>query len=271
MAEKHSVTLVLTPSSVSFRQAPSPSGVSGSLMTTLSAIAASSLASRSIPSVSVATTSALTSPSTSAQISRIMSAKSRFSLAARLGLVVTPSSTPHRLISVISARLAVSRNSFTAGSGTGRPTRAVPRAWRRGRGVHRRTSRARRFVTRSICGKPEGFGDAEHGDPTGPTAGVPGGESPRRRRRGTAASYSPPWAPHAVLGDRAVTREPAAAVGTDHGSGEVDHGRVRLEAVPGRERVDLLELTSVDVADDRRDRRPGTRQPRVHPRRHGAR
>jgi hypothetical protein len=83
------------------------------LTTTLSAIRLSSIASVSMLSRSVATTSALTSPSTSAQMPAIISRNSRPSLAASVGFVVTPSSTPQALISVMSSRLAVSRKSLT--------------------------------------------------------------------------------------------------------------------------------------------------------------
>jgi hypothetical protein len=86
--------------------------VSGSLIVTLSDTARSGSASASIPAVSVATTSALTSPSTIAQISASISVKSRFSFAASDGFVVTPASTPHDAISRISSTLALSMKSF---------------------------------------------------------------------------------------------------------------------------------------------------------------
>src|SRR5437762_7045904 len=56
--EKHSVTLVLMPSPASRRTATMPASSIGILTTMLSAILASCLPSRTIPSVSTATTSA---------------------------------------------------------------------------------------------------------------------------------------------------------------------------------------------------------------------
>ena len=94
LAEKHSVTLTIVPSSVSVLQAFSPSTVSGTLTAILSAILASISASRIMPSWSVATTSAETGPSTMAQISAMTSRMLRPDLGISEGLVVTPSSRP---------------------------------------------------------------------------------------------------------------------------------------------------------------------------------
>ncbi len=110
--EKQSVTLTIVPSPVSARQAFSPSGVSGTLIATLSPTLRSTSASRSMPSQSSATTSAETGPATTAAISRSTSRKSRPDLWTRLGLVVTPSSSPVAASSRISAISAVSAKNF---------------------------------------------------------------------------------------------------------------------------------------------------------------
>src|SRR5690349_21906069 len=62
---------------------------------------------------SVATTSALLSPSTIAQILRTCSSRGRPSLAIKVGLVVTPSTMPQEAPFFNSSRLAVSRKNFT--------------------------------------------------------------------------------------------------------------------------------------------------------------
>ena len=67
--EKHSVTLTITPSLRSSRQAARPSQVSGTLMVMFLAILVKIFASASMPAVSVASTSALTGPDTLPQIS----------------------------------------------------------------------------------------------------------------------------------------------------------------------------------------------------------
>src|SRR5262245_27343455 len=65
-----------------------------------------------MPSKSVATTSRLTSPGTTEQISSTRGRNGRFSLAINEGLVVTPSTTPSATPSLISLMLAVSRKIF---------------------------------------------------------------------------------------------------------------------------------------------------------------
>jgi len=71
--EKHRVTLTITPRSLNARQVLRPSGVSGTLMAILGAMAESTSASASMALVSVAVTSALTGPVTTEQISAITS------------------------------------------------------------------------------------------------------------------------------------------------------------------------------------------------------
>src|SRR5579885_1748859 len=111
--ENTSVTLVRIPSSRSNRTAWIPAGVMGTLTTMFGCQEASSRASRSMPSVSVETTSALTTPPlSSSHASRISSRNGRPSRAARVGLVVMPSSTPSAVAWRISSRLAVSRKIF---------------------------------------------------------------------------------------------------------------------------------------------------------------
>ena len=107
-AVKHSVTLTMWPSSESALQALSPSQVSGTLTAMLGAISARCLPSRIMPSASAATTSALTGPSTSSQISRVTSAMSRPDLRISEGLVVTPSTMPSSCSSRMAAMSAVS-------------------------------------------------------------------------------------------------------------------------------------------------------------------
>src|SRR5947207_2410746 len=90
----------------------SPSLVSGHLTTALVAICASSSPSLTMPSKSTATTSRLTSPGTTEQISSTSGRNGFFSLAMSDGLVVTPSTTPMATPSLISATFAVSRKIF---------------------------------------------------------------------------------------------------------------------------------------------------------------
>src|SRR3984957_11201962 len=137
-AEKHSVTLTIVPSDVSFLQARSPSGVSGTLIVTFFAISRRIAASRIMPSYSVAATSALTGPGTVAQISRIMSVNFLSVFATRDGLVVTPSSNPLAASDLISAGWAVSTKNFIVDLREGPTelfnldsTRRVPRQPRR--------------------------------------------------------------------------------------------------------------------------------------------
>src|SRR5690606_11669408 len=68
---------------------------------------------RTMPSASRDTTSALTSPSTMSQISRICSSMGLPSRAISDGLVVTPSTIPQAAPAFRSSRLAVSRKNFT--------------------------------------------------------------------------------------------------------------------------------------------------------------
>src|SRR5215470_16051164 len=93
-----------------------PSLVSGHFTTALGATCDSSSPSFTMPSKSVATTSRLTSPGTTEQISSTSGRKGRFSLAISDGLVVTPSTTPSATPSLISLRFAVSRKIFIASS-----------------------------------------------------------------------------------------------------------------------------------------------------------
>ena len=114
--EKQRVTFVLMPSPASRRTATMPASSIGILTTMLSAIWASCLPSRTIPSVSTATTSAETGPSTSEQISFSTSRGSRSPacLARSEGLVVIPSIKPAWAAQLMSLRLAVSRKNFMA-------------------------------------------------------------------------------------------------------------------------------------------------------------
>ena len=89
-----------------------PSSVHGTLTTMFSWSAAQRMPSTTMPSTSVAMTSAEMGPSTVLQISRRISSGSPFSLASRLGFVVTPSTTPRVTASRISLRFAVSRKIF---------------------------------------------------------------------------------------------------------------------------------------------------------------
>ena len=95
VGEKHSVTLVRMPRAESAFVAFSPSGISGTLTTTLGWMPASRSPSSTMPSASSAVTSALIGPSTMEQISSITSSNTRPERAMRDGFVVTPSITPH--------------------------------------------------------------------------------------------------------------------------------------------------------------------------------
>src|SRR2546428_2083988 len=112
--EKHSVTLVLMPASARRRTATLPASSIGIFTTMLSAILASSLPSRTMPSASRATTSADTGPSTREQISLRTSrgSKSPACFAKSDGLVVIPSINPAWAAQLMSLRLAVSRKNF---------------------------------------------------------------------------------------------------------------------------------------------------------------
>src|SRR5262245_11150236 len=108
----------MVPSAVRARQALRPSQVSGTFTVTFLAILARARPSRSIPARSVAATSALTGPATAAQISAMISRKSRLALATSDGLVVTPSTRPVAANSLISATSAVSTKNFIAAFST---------------------------------------------------------------------------------------------------------------------------------------------------------
>src|SRR5690606_16607859 len=93
----------------------SPSSMSGTLTTMLSATRASSRPSRTMASASVATTSALTGPSTMRQISARISRGSPSgpaAFASREGFVVMPSMSPASTARRTSLRSAVSRKIF---------------------------------------------------------------------------------------------------------------------------------------------------------------
>src|SRR5690606_15388113 len=116
--EKQSVTLTAIPSARNARHARRPASISGTLITMLSAIFASSRPSRSIACVSVATTSALIGPSTTRQISARISRGSPpepAAFARSEGFVVTPSIRPASAARRISVRSALSRKSFILG------------------------------------------------------------------------------------------------------------------------------------------------------------
>src|SRR5438552_12033999 len=89
-----------------------PSLVSGHFTTAFGATCANSSPSFTMPSKSVATTSRLTSPGTMLQISSTSGRNGRFSLAISDGFVVTPSTTPMAMPSLISLTFAVSRKIF---------------------------------------------------------------------------------------------------------------------------------------------------------------
>src|SRR5882762_2907032 len=111
--EKTRVMLTRIPSLASTLSARTPSGIMGILTTMFGCHVAISRPSRRIPAVSVDTTSAFTTPSfTILQISKMCSRKGRFSLAIRVGLVVTPSITPSATPCRISSKFAVSRKNF---------------------------------------------------------------------------------------------------------------------------------------------------------------
>ena len=124
MAEKQSVTLVGTPSSVSARVALRPSGMSGTLMTTLGWIFASGFACATMPSASSAVTSADTGPSTMPQISSTTSSNTRPDFLMSEGFVVTPSITPQAAYVRMASTSAVSRKMrmVRASRGVGQPT-----------------------------------------------------------------------------------------------------------------------------------------------------
>src|SRR5512144_240928 len=107
------------PSPLRYFTALSPSLVSGHLTTTLGATCTSSLPSFTMPSKSVATTSRLTSPGTTLQISSTSGRKGRFSLAMSEGLVVQPSTRPMATPSRSSATFALSRKIFIPSSVSG--------------------------------------------------------------------------------------------------------------------------------------------------------
>src|SRR5262245_9967318 len=112
VGEKMSVMFTRWPSAVSTLVALRPSTVQGHFTTMFLCSEAQCRPSRTMPSTSVATTSAEMGPSTVLQISSRISSGSPLSLARRLGLVVTPSTTPRAAPSRISFRLAVSRKIF---------------------------------------------------------------------------------------------------------------------------------------------------------------
>ena len=113
LAEKHSVTLTMRFMSLRIeRQAFRPSSVSGTLMQTFSAIFDSVSASFIMAEYSVATTSAETGPSTMSQICFVTSAILPPDLRISDGFVVTPSSRPSSLSSLISLMSAVSTKNF---------------------------------------------------------------------------------------------------------------------------------------------------------------
>src|SRR5690242_6036992 len=115
-AEKTSVTFTRMPRSVRRRVALRPSGISGHFTTTFRWMRASRSPSSSMPVAFVLTTSALTGPSTIAQISRSTVSKSRPVFATSDGFVVTPSRMPQLCASRISATSAVSMKSFMPAS-----------------------------------------------------------------------------------------------------------------------------------------------------------
>ena len=90
----------------------SPSSMQGILTTMFSWSEARCRPSSIMPSASVATTSPEMGPFTVLQISTRMASGSPVSFASRLGLVVTPSTTPRAAASRISSRFAVSRKIF---------------------------------------------------------------------------------------------------------------------------------------------------------------
>jgi hypothetical protein len=115
VALKHSVTLVLMPSSAQILVAFRPSAISGILTTMLGRSAASSRASFIISSQVVETTSAETGPLTTSQISSSTSRNLRPVLATSDGFVVTPSTRPMAAASLISRTSAVSMKNCTSG------------------------------------------------------------------------------------------------------------------------------------------------------------
>ena len=132
--ENTSVTLVRIPSAASRLPASRPAGVIGTLTTAFGAMPASRSPSSYIGAASGSVVSSEMSPSTSARISFQTASGSPPSLTTSEGLVVTPPSTPHRLISRISSMLAVSRNSLMPSSPAVRAVCALRDP--RGRAVH---------------------------------------------------------------------------------------------------------------------------------------
>src|SRR6476659_582831 len=100
------------PSSRSCLTVFSPSGIIGIFTTTLVPNFVNLCASSIIPSVSIPTTSSLTGPLISFVIFLIISAGCPFSLDKRVGLVVTPSTTPISLYRFMDSIFAVSRKIF---------------------------------------------------------------------------------------------------------------------------------------------------------------
>src|SRR5690625_2384841 len=103
------VTFVLIPSFDRMFTDSKPASVIGILTTTFGAHVAIFLASSTISSTVSPITSALTGPSTILHISLIVSSKFLFSFAIIVGFVVIPSTSPKRLIRLISSMFAVSK------------------------------------------------------------------------------------------------------------------------------------------------------------------
>src|SRR5581483_9439719 len=122
-----------------------------------------------MPALSVEVTSALMSPSTMLQISRMCSSNGLPSLAISDGLVVTPSTMPQLAPLRSSSRLAVSRKNFTHTVYQNRFILILKDHSRNGSaGVHRHTD-------------PVPFRPAVRADAVGPAApGTVGGRPPRR-------------------------------------------------------------------------------------------
>ena len=110
--ENISVTFTGMSSEDRRRHAARPSGVMGTFTTTLLPYRRSLRPSSTIASLSVATTSRLTSPFITSDISAIASAGLPPAFASRDGFVVMPSTSPMSLYFLISPMSAVSRNIF---------------------------------------------------------------------------------------------------------------------------------------------------------------
>ena len=123
---KISVQLVLMPSSAKRLIASSPFSDIATLTTMFGASVAKWRPSSSIPSTSSATTSAETGPGVILQTSLRISSYEPPTLAYRVGLVVTPSSTPQRAAVLISSMSAVSRKIFMW-AGSSRSSMRCPR------------------------------------------------------------------------------------------------------------------------------------------------